>query len=117
MLRFHCLQLWWNLSVPAMEEELHERPLYLRFVGRQGARRLPDETTINTGLATKGLPLKKGTVVHVTLIAAPSSTTGYADQVPDFSDLTCCICATRDLQVKVGRIWRLGRAPCRCRYR
>ncbi|WP_235491890.1 transposase, partial [Paracidovorax avenae] len=27
MLRIHCLQLWWNLSDPAMEEELHERPL------------------------------------------------------------------------------------------
>lgn len=27
MLRIHCLQLWWNLSDPAAEEELHERPL------------------------------------------------------------------------------------------
>jgi hypothetical protein len=33
MLRIHCLQLWWNLSDPAMEEELHERPLYRRLVG------------------------------------------------------------------------------------
>lgn len=31
MLRIHCVQLWWNLSDPAMEEELHERPLYRRF--------------------------------------------------------------------------------------
>jgi IS5 family transposase len=46
MLRIHCLQLWWNLSDPAMEEELHERPLYRRFVGLEGAARLPDETTI-----------------------------------------------------------------------
>ena len=37
MLRIHCLQLWWNLSDPAMEEELHERPLYRRFVGLDGA--------------------------------------------------------------------------------
>jgi IS5 family transposase len=37
MLRIHCLQLWWNLSDPAMEEELHERPLYRRFAGLQGA--------------------------------------------------------------------------------
>ena len=32
MLPIHCLQLWWNLTDPAIEEELHERPLYRRFV-------------------------------------------------------------------------------------
>ncbi|SIR70941.1 Transposase domain [Pseudacidovorax sp. RU35E] len=46
MLRIHCLQLWWNLSDPAVEEELHERPLYRRFAGLEGAARMPDETTI-----------------------------------------------------------------------
>lgn len=94
MLRIHCLQLWWNLSDPAMEEELHERPLYRRFVGLEGAARLPDETTIlrfrhllekhelapqvlatiNAGLAQQGLMLRTGTVVDATIIAAPSST-------------------------------------------
>jgi transposase, IS5 family len=94
MLRIHCLQLWWNLSDPAMEEELHERPLYREFAGLAGAPRLPDETTIlrfrhlleknelapkvlatiNAGLAQQGLLLKKGTLVDATLIAAPSST-------------------------------------------
>ncbi|WP_295857348.1 IS5 family transposase [uncultured Xylophilus sp.] len=94
MLRIHCLQLWWNLSDPAMEEELHERPLYRRFVGLEGAARMPDETTIlrfrhllekqqlapqvlatiNAGLAQQGLILKTGTVVDATIIAAPSST-------------------------------------------
>lgn len=94
MLRIHCLQLWWNLSDPAMEEELHERSLYRRFVGLEGAARLPDETTIlrfrhllekhqlapqvlatiNAGLAQQGLMLKTGTVVDATIIAAPSST-------------------------------------------
>ena len=83
MLRIHCLQLWWNLSDPAMEEELHERPLYRRFVGLDGAARMPDESTIlrsrhllekhqlapqilaaiNTGLAQQGLMLKIGTIV------------------------------------------------------
>lgn len=29
-----------------MEKELHERPLYRRFVGLEGAAWLPDETTI-----------------------------------------------------------------------
>jgi len=94
MLRIHCLQLWWNLSDPAMEEELHERPLYRDFAGLNGAPRLPDETTIlrfrhllekhklapkvleliNAGLAEQGLLLKTGTVVDATIIAAPSST-------------------------------------------
>jgi transposase, IS5 family len=94
MLRIHCLQLWWNLSDPAMEEELHDRPLYREFAGLAGAPRLPDETTIlrfrhllekndlapkvlatiNAGLAQQGLLLKKGTLVDATLIAAPSST-------------------------------------------
>lgn len=46
MLRIRCLQLWWNLSDPAMEEELHERPLYRRLVGLEGAARMPDVTTI-----------------------------------------------------------------------
>jgi transposase, IS5 family len=94
MLCIHCVQLWWNLSDPAMEEELHERPLYRRFVGLDGSARMPDETTIlrfrhllekhelapqvlttiNAGLAQHGLMLKTGTVVDATIIAAPSST-------------------------------------------
>lgn len=94
MLRIHCLQLWWNLSDPAVEEELHERPLYRRFVGLDGAARLPDETTIlrfrhllekhelapqvlaiiNAGLTHQGLMLKTGTVVDASIIAAPNST-------------------------------------------
>ena len=94
MLRIHCLQLWWNLSDPAMEEELHERPLYRRFAGLDGAARMPDESTIlrfrhllekhqlapqilaaiNTGLARQGLMLKTGTIVDATIITAPSST-------------------------------------------
>ena len=94
MLRIHCLQLWWNLSDPAVEEELHERPMYRRFVGLDGAARLPDETTvlrfrhllekhelapqvlaiINAGLTQQGLMLKTGTVVDASIIAAPSST-------------------------------------------
>ena len=46
MLRIHCLQLWWSLSDPAMEEELHDRQLYRRFVGLDCAACMPDETTI-----------------------------------------------------------------------
>ena len=100
MVRIHCLQLWWNLSDPAMEEELHDRPLYRRFALLQGAARLPDETTIlrfrhllerhdiapkvlatiNAGLAERGLLLKTGTVVDATIIAVPSSTKNKSGQ-------------------------------------
>ena len=117
MLRIHCLQLWWNLSDPAMEEELHERPLYRRFAGLEGKARMPDETTIlrfrhllekhelapqvlgtiNAGLAQQGLMLKTGTVVDATIIAAPSSTknkTGERD--PEMH------------QTKKGKQWHFG---------
>jgi IS5 family transposase len=117
MLRIHCLQLWWNLSDPAMEEELHERPLYRRFVGLEGVARMPDETTIlrfrhllekhqlapqvlatiNTGLAQQGLLLKSGTVVDATLIAAPSSTKNKdGEREPEMH------------QTKKGNQWHFG---------
>ena len=114
MLRIHCLQLWWNLSDPAMEEELHERPLYRRFAGLEGAARMPDETTIlrfrhllekqqlapqvlgiiNAGLAQQGLMLNTGTVVDATIIAAPSSTKNERD--PEMH------------QTKKGNEWHFG---------
>ncbi len=117
MLRIHCLQLWWNLSDPAVEEELHERPLYRRFVGLEGAARMPDETTIlrfrhllekhqlapqvlatiNAGLAQQGLMLKTGTVVDATIIAAPSSTKNKDGE------------RDREMhQTKKGRQWHFG---------
>jgi transposase, IS5 family len=95
MLRIHYLQQWFSLSDPAMEEALHDTPLFREFakIG-QGVTRLPDETTIlrfrhllerhdlapdmlrlvNDILGAKGLLLRTGTVVDATLIAAPSST-------------------------------------------
>jgi IS5 family transposase len=95
MLRIHYLQQWFNLSDPAMEEALHDMPLFREFARLpEGIGRLPDETTIlrfrhllekhdlatdmlrvvNDILLAKGLMMKKGTVVDATLIAAPSST-------------------------------------------
>ncbi|MCP3025293.1 IS5 family transposase [Cupriavidus basilensis] len=95
MLRVHFLQQWFGLSDPAMEEALHDVPLYREFAGLDGAMaRLPDESTIlrfrhllerhdlaaqiltvvNGMLAGKGLMLKAGTVVDATLISAPTST-------------------------------------------
>ena len=95
MLRIHFMQQWFGQSDPAMEESLHDVPLYREFAGLDaGAHRMPDESAnlrfrhlleehnlsvqlqaaINTTLATKGLVLRTGTVVDATLIAAPSST-------------------------------------------
>ena len=94
MLRIHFMQQWFTLSDPAMEEALHDVPLFREFAGLTLGQRLPDETTIlrfrhlleqhkladqilatvNELLQRKGLLLKTGTVVDATLIAAPSST-------------------------------------------
>ncbi|HFP9222557.1 TPA: IS5 family transposase [Raoultella planticola] len=95
MLRIHFMQQWFGLSDPAMEEALHDTPLYCEFAHLDaGISRLPDESTIlrfrhlleennlslqllatiNATLAAKGLMLKTGTVVDATLIGAPSST-------------------------------------------
>lgn len=95
MLRIHLLQQFFGHSDPAMEEALHDIPLYREFAHLDaGITRLPDESTIlrfrhlleeyqlgqqilatvNAKLSDRGLMLKSGTVVDATLIAAPSST-------------------------------------------
>ena len=95
LLRIHFMQQWFTLSDQAMEEALHDVPLFRDFAGLGGwDDRLPDETTIlrfrhlleqhdlapkilakvNEVLIDKGLMLRAGTVVDATLIAAPSST-------------------------------------------
>ena len=101
MLRVHLLQQWFGLSDPAMEEALHDVPLYREFSGiDSGMARLPDESTIlrfrhlleqhglaaqmltavNDILRDKGLMLRAGTVVDATLISAPSSTKNASGQ-------------------------------------
>ncbi len=95
LLRIHFMQQWFTLSDPAMEEALHDVPLFRDFAGLGGwDDRLPDESTIlrfrhvlekhklaerilatvNLLLGAKGLMLRSGTVVDATLISAPSST-------------------------------------------
>lgn len=95
MLRIHCLQQWYGLSDPAMEEELYEIASMRQFAGLSLARgSVPDETTIlnfrhlleqhglareifeavKTHLQAAGLLLRQGTIVDATIIAAPSST-------------------------------------------
>lgn len=95
MLRIHCLQHWYGLSDPAMEESLYEIASMRRFAGLSLTHgSVPDETTIlnfrhllerhelsraifeaiRAHLETAGLLLRQGTIVDATIIAAPSST-------------------------------------------
>ena len=46
MLRVHCVQLFYNLSDPGMEDLLYEVESVRRFVGLRLSGPLPDETTI-----------------------------------------------------------------------
>ena len=46
MLRIHFMQQWFTLSDPAMEEALHDVPLFREFAGLGWDSRLPDESTI-----------------------------------------------------------------------
>ena len=93
MLRVHCIQLFYNLSDPAMEDMLYEVESVRRFCGVR-LEKVPDETTIlnfhhllehyelgknlfetiKEHLAGHGLLLKKGTILDASIIEAPSST-------------------------------------------
>ncbi len=94
MLRVHCVQLFYNLSDPAMEDMLYEIESVRRFVGLRLSGPLPDETTIlkfrhlleehklgtklfeaiNQHLADNDLMLKEGTIIDASIISAPTST-------------------------------------------
>jgi len=95
MLRIHCLQHWFNLSDPAVEEALYDSRAMRRFVGIDlGREPAPDETTVckfrhlleahNLGdqlfaliaeyLEENGLKVSTGTIVDASIIDAPSST-------------------------------------------
>ena len=94
MLRVHCVQLFYNLSDPGMEDLLYEVVSVRRFVGLRLTEALPDETTIlnfrhllekydlgeglfeeiNAHLASRGHRLRTGTIVDASIIDAPSST-------------------------------------------
>lgn len=95
MLRLHCLQQWFNLSDPAVEEALYDSRAMRQFVGIDlGREPVPDETTIckfrhllefhqlgqplfariGAYLATHGMKVNRGTIVDATIITAPGST-------------------------------------------
>ena len=95
MLRIYFLQLWFNLSDPAVEEALYDSVSMRRFAGIDlGVEGVPDETTVckfrhllerhqlgktllravNDHLQRSGIKISKGTIVDATIIGAPSST-------------------------------------------
>lgn len=95
VLRMYFLQLWFNLSDPAVEEALYDSVAMRTFVGIDlGVEAAPDETTIckfrhllekhglgkkllyavNEYLRANGIKIAKGTIVDATIISAPSST-------------------------------------------
>ena len=100
MLRIHCVQLFYNLSDPGVEDLLYEAESVRRFVGLKLAGDLPDETTIlnfrhllerhslgegllqeiNAHLESQGLRLREGTIVDASIIEAPSSTKNRAGE-------------------------------------
>jgi len=118
MLRIHCLQLWFDLSDPAVEEALYDSRAMRAFVGIDlGSEPVPDETTVmrfrhlleqhqlgarifeevGRVLLRRGLRLSKGTIVDATIIAAPSSTKNADGQRdPEMH------------QVKKGNEWHFG---------
>ena len=117
MLRVHCVQLFYNLSDPGMEDLLYDVESVRRFVGLKLSEPMPDETTIlhfrhlleehklgdglfgeiNRHLASQGLRLQEGTIVDASIIEAPSSTKNRAGaRDPEMH------------QVKKGNAWHFG---------
>ena len=95
MLRVYFLRLWFNLSDPAVEEELYDSVAMRNFVGIDlGVEAAPDETTVckfrhllvknkvgkkllttvNEHLRRSGIKITTGTIVDATIIGAPSLT-------------------------------------------
>ena len=118
MLRLHCLQQWFNLSDPAVEEALYDSRAMRQFVGIDlGREPVPDETTIckfrhllethqlgqklfariGEYLMKQGLRVSRGTIVDATIISAPSSTKNRTkDRDPEMH------------QTKKGNQWYFG---------
>jgi IS5 family transposase len=101
MLRIYCLQQWYGLSDPGVEEALYDMESMRRFVGLElGGDAIPDETTVlnfrrlleghgltnavfeavKAYLTEQGLLLAGGSIVDATIIHAPPSTKNQAKQ-------------------------------------
>lgn len=100
MLRTHAMQLFYNLSDPAMEDALYEIDSMRRFARLDLTHNLPDETTIlkfrhllekhglackifeciNDELRQQGLLLQQGTLIDASILSAPSATKNKSGQ-------------------------------------
>ncbi len=95
MIKIHCLQQWYGLSDPAMEEAIYDRNSFQKFLNFElMVQAVPDETTIlqfrhflqehqlhqkifeviNHLLMNHGMLMTKGTIVDATIIEAPRNT-------------------------------------------
>jgi len=118
MLRIYCLQQWYGLSDPGVEEALYDMESMRRFVGLElGEDAIPDETTVlnfrhlleehnltsavfesvKAYLGEQGLLLSGGSIVDATIIHAPSSTKNQKkERDPEMSS------------TKKGNMWHFG---------
>ena len=117
MLRIHCIQQWYSLSDPAMEDALYEIASMRLFAGLSLHKPIPDHTTImnfrhllerhdlarhifedvNAWLTDAGVIVKEGTLMDATIIEAPSSTKNSAgERDPEMH------------QTKKGNQWHFG---------
>lgn len=118
MLKVHCLQQWYGLSDPAVEEAIYDRNSFQKFLELDlMVEQAPDETTIlnfrhlleehdlakkmfkeiNRHLEERGLMMRNGTIVDATLIEAAKSTKNQS--------------GTRDSEMsstKKGKAWHFG---------
>lgn len=94
MLRIHCMQYWYNLSDPAIEDALYEIASMRLFAGLSLDKAIPDHATImnvhhllerqglsreifeevSAWLSEAGALVKEGALMGATIIEAPSST-------------------------------------------
>lgn len=117
MLRIHCIQQWYSLSDPAMEDALYEIASMRLFSGLTLNKPIPDHTTImnfrhllerhnlarhifedvNAWLMEVGIIVKEGTLMDATIIEAPSSTKNkVGERDPEMH------------QTKKGNQWHFG---------
>ena len=95
LLRTHCMQQWFELSDPAMEEAFYDTPIFREFAQTDKSIRLPDENTImrfryrlekykldeqihnrvSESLALEGLTLTHGSVIDAQLQPSNIATT------------------------------------------
>jgi IS5 family transposase len=113
------MQLFYNLSDPAMEDALYEIEFMRRFAGLRLSDGLPDETTtlnfrhfleghnlgkklfeeVNRHLRSEGLTLREGSIVDATIISAPAPTSTKNQSGQRDPEIH---------QVKKGNEWHFG---------